>query len=155
MSESQENAQQQKSQPDLAGLLGGLLGGKGAGSSIAKMLPAVLGMVGGAGGLNGLLAKLKEGGLGEQAKSWISPEASNAPVSKEQVTDALGQDQINKLAEQANVSPEEAAGGLAQVLPTAVDKLTPQGEVPAEAPKVDVNHLHQQIAKLLGGAGEK
>lgn len=149
MSESQE-----KSQPDLGSMLSGLLGGKGASSGIAaKLLPAVLGMVGGAGGLNGLLAKLTQGGLGEQAKSWVSPEASNAPVSKQEITDALGQDQIDKLAEQANVSPEEAAGGLAQVLPTAVDKLTPQGEVPAEAPKVDVNQLHQQIAKLLGSAG--
>jgi len=151
MSESQE-----KSQPDLGSMLSGLLGGKGAGSGIAaKLLPAVLGMVGGAGGLNGLLAKLTKGGLGEQAKSWVSPEASNAPVSKQEITDALGQDQIDKLAEQANVSPEEAAGGLAQVLPTAVDKLTPQGEVPTEAPKVDVNQLHQQIAKLLGSAGGK
>jgi len=140
----------QQKQPDLGGMLSGLLGGQG-GAGMAKLLPAVLGMVGGAGGLSGLLSKLKQGGLGEQAKSWVSPEASNAPVSQQQITEALGQDQIDKLAQQANVSPEEAANGLATVLPTAVDKLTPEGEVPAQAPKFDLGQLQQQITKLLGG----
>lgn len=151
---------QQRSQPDLGGLLSGLLGGgKGqaggqGGGGIAKLLPAVLGMVGGAGGLSGLLAKLQQGGLGDQVKSWVSPDAANQKVSEQQVTDALGQDKINRIAEQAQVSPQEAAGGLAQVLPKAVDGLTPQGEVPAEQPKFDPASLQQQISKLLGGGGQ-
>jgi uncharacterized protein YidB (DUF937 family) len=141
MSESQ--------QQDLGGMLRGLLGGQGGGG-VAKLLPAVLGMVGGAGGVGGLLSKLQQGGLGEQAKSWVSPQAANAPVSGQQVTEALGQDKIDELAKQAQVSPQEAAEGLATVLPTAVDNLTPQGEVPKEAPKLDVGQLQQQLAKLLG-----
>ena len=140
---------QQRSTPDLGGLLSGLLGGQGGGS-VAKLLPVVLGMVGGAGGLSGLLSKLQQGGLGDQVKSWISPEAPNEKVSEQQVTEALGPEKINQLAEQANVSPQEAADGLAQVLPKAVDTLTPQGEVPAEQPKFDAGALQQQISKLLG-----
>jgi uncharacterized protein YidB (DUF937 family) len=142
MSESQ--------QQDLGGMLRGLLGGQGGGG-VAKLLPAVLGMVGGAGGVGGLLSKLKQGGLGDQAKSWISPDAKNAPVSGQQVTEALGQDKIDELAKQAQVSPQEAADGLATVLPTAVDSLTPQGEVPKDAPKLDLGQLQQQLTKLLGG----
>jgi uncharacterized protein YidB (DUF937 family) len=142
MSESQ--------QQDLGGMLRGLLGGQGGGG-LAKLLPAVLGMVGGAGGVGGLLSKLQQGGLGEQAKSWVSPQATNAPVSGQQVTEALGQEKIDELAKQAQVSPQEAADGLATVLPATVDKLTPQGEVPKEAPKLDAGQLQQQLAKLLGG----
>jgi uncharacterized protein YidB (DUF937 family) len=146
---------QQRSQPDLGGMLSGLLGGQGGGSGLAKLLPAVLGMVGGAGGLGGVLSKLQQGGLGDQVKSWVSPDSSNQKVSEAQVTEALGPEKINQLAEQAQVSPQEAASGLAQVLPTAVDKLTPQGEVPAEQPKFDVGQLQQQISKLLGGNSSK
>jgi len=137
-------------QQDLSGMLRGLLGGQG-GAGLAKLLPAVLGMVGGAGGLGGLVAKLKQGGLGDQAKTWISPEATNAPVSGQQVTEALGQDKIDELAKQAQVSPQEAAEGLATVLPNTVDKLTPEGEVPKEAPKFDLGQIQQQVTKLLGG----
>jgi len=144
MTESQQ-------QPYIGSLVSGLLGGKG-GSGLAKLLPAVLGMVGGSGALSGLVSKLQQGGLGEQAKSWISPEASNAPVSGQQMTDALGKDQIDELAQQAGVSPQEAADGLATVLPETVDKLTPQGQVPAEVPKPDMGQLQQQISKLLGSS---
>lgn len=140
-----------RQQPNTGSLISGLLGGQG-GAGQAKLLPAVLGMVGGAGGLSGPLSKLQQGGLGEQAKSWVSPEASNTPVNGRQVTDALGQEQIDKLARQAGVSPQEAADGLATVLPQAVDKLTPRGEVPAEVPKPDEGQLQRQISKLLGGA---
>jgi uncharacterized protein YidB (DUF937 family) len=144
-----DETQQQRSQPDVGGLLSGLLGGQGGGSGIAKLLPAVLGMVGGAGGLGGLLSKLQQGGLGNEVKSWVSPDASNAKVSEQQVTEALGPEKINQLAEQAHVSPQEAASSLADVLPKAVDQLTPQGEVPKEQPKFDVDQLQQQISKLL------
>ena len=108
-------------------------------------------MLGGAGGLGGLLSKLQSGGLGEQVKSWISPDAANEKVSDKQITEALGPEQINRVAEQANVSPQEAASGLAGVLPQTVDKLTPRGEVPAEVPEFDVGRLKQQISKLVGG----
>jgi uncharacterized protein YidB (DUF937 family) len=137
-------------QPNLGSMLSGLLGGQGGGA-VAKLLPAVLGMVSSSGGIGGLLEKLKQGGLGDQAKSWVSHDASNKPVDGQQVADALGPEQVNKLAEQAGVSPQEAASGLAQVLPEAVDQLTPAGEVPDKTPKFDLGQLQQQVAKLLGG----
>jgi uncharacterized protein YidB (DUF937 family) len=138
-----------ENQLDIGGILGGLLKGQG-GSSIAKLLPAVMGMVGGkGGGIGSLLSKLQEGGLGDQTKSWVDPGASNAPVTSQQVTEALGDHQINDLATQAGVSPQQAAEGLAQILPTTVDKLTPDGQVPTEPPKFDVNQLQEQVSKLI------
>lgn len=142
---------QQGQQPNLGSMLSGLLGAQG-GATVAKLLPAALGMVSASGGLGGLLEKLKQGGLGEQAKSWVSPNAANEQVSGEQLTDALGQEHMDKLAKDAGVSPQEAAGGLAQVLPGAVDKLTPEGEVPKGHPNLDLEQVKQQVAKLLSGS---
>ncbi|MBR7838458.1 DUF937 domain-containing protein [Actinospica durhamensis] len=142
-------------QPDLLAMLSGLLGGKGgqagqAGAVVAKLAPAVMGMVSAQGGVGGLLEKLKQGGLGDQVKSWVSPQEKNAPVSGEQVSDALGREQVDALAAQAGVSPQEAADGMAKVLPGAVDQLTPEGEVPKEHQGFDIDQVKQQVARLLG-----
>ena len=142
-------------QPNLAAMLSGLLGGTGgqsgqAGAVVAKLAPAVMGMVNAQGGVGGLLEKLEQGGLGDQVKSWVSPQEKNAPVSGEQVSDALGREHMDKLAAQAGVSPQEAADGMAKVLPGAVDQLTPEGEVPKEHQGFDIDQVKQQVAKLLG-----
>ncbi len=156
--EAQEGGRQQAGQqPNLGSMLSGLLGGQGgqsgqAGAVLAKLVPAAMGMMSAQGGLSGLLEKLKQGGLGEQAKSWVSPNAKNEPVSGQQVSDALGRENLDKLADQAGVSPQQAADGVAKVLPDAVDKLTPEGEVPKEHQGFDIDQVRQQITKLLGGS---
>jgi uncharacterized protein YidB (DUF937 family) len=86
------------------------------------------------GGIGGLIAKLTNGGLGQHVQSWIG-HGENQPVNADQVRQALGEDQITKLAQQAGTTPDEAANQLAQKLPGAVDQLTPEGSVP-EAGKV-------------------
>jgi len=83
-----------------------------------------------AGGINGLVQKFESAGLGDVAKSWIGT-GSNQPVSPEQVTQALGPQQVAQIANEAGVSTDEAAAGLSKVLPTAVDNVTPQGQVPS------------------------
>ncbi len=44
--------------------------------------------------------------------------------------EVLGSGPIGQIAQQLGLSHGEAAGGLAQVLPQIIDKLTPNGEVP-------------------------
>jgi uncharacterized protein YidB (DUF937 family) len=51
-------------------------------------------------------------------------------VSGEQVEIALGSEQVGQVAQQLNVSKEEASGTLAQVLPGIIDSLTPDGQLP-------------------------
>ncbi|UGY90604.1 YidB family protein [Streptomyces gobiensis] len=127
--------------PGLERLLGGLLGKQsgtgGADTDMAgNVLAALLGLLesqGGGGSVNpleGLLKCLSAGGLGDQARSWVSGD-ENEPVSAEQVTKALPEGALEQVAQQAGVSPEEAADQLAQSLPTAVDALTPGGRVPS------------------------
>ena len=84
------------------------------------------------GGLSGLLQQLQAGGLGEQVQSWIST-GGNLPVSGDQLSSILGGagGLLGQLAQQAGVSHAEAGHQLSQLLPQIVDRLTPQGQLPA------------------------
>ncbi|MET7634608.1 YidB family protein [Streptomyces sp. NPDC058232] len=127
---------------DLGGLLGSLLGGgsQGGGSGNAgNILGALLGALGGnasAGGggggantLEGLIGMLTRSGLLDQAQSWVGT-GENKPVSGAQIAQALPEETLQKVAQDAGVSTEQAADDIARSLPEAVDKLTPAGEVP-------------------------
>ncbi|MCT9076705.1 YidB family protein [Streptomyces fulvoviolaceus] len=119
---------------DLGSLLGGVLGGSQAGGSGGNIPGALLSAVAGArsGGnpLGGLLDMLAESGLAEQKDSWVGTGA-NQSVTGAQIQQALPDETLQQVAEQAGVTPDQAADELAQVLPRAVDKLTPGGQVPA------------------------
>ena len=84
------------------------------------------------GGLSGLLQQLQAGGLGEQVQSWIST-GGNLPVSGDQLSSILvgAGGLLGQLAQQAGVSHAEAGHQLSQLLPQIVDRLTPQGQLPA------------------------
>jgi uncharacterized protein YidB (DUF937 family) len=109
--------------------ISGALGGNGAGGN--PLLNAVMQMLANkeAGGLQGLLKTLADNGLGEQVQSWVGT-GQNQPVSVDALRNALGDGTLGRIANQAGVSADEAAGGLAQLLPQVVDKLTPNGELP-------------------------
>jgi uncharacterized protein YidB (DUF937 family) len=97
----------------------------------SELLSGVMGMIGGTGGLSVLLQKLKDSGLEDQVASWVGS-SENQPVSGNQIKDALGEETLQQIAQQAGVAPEHAASGLAQLLPQIIDKLTPNGQVPHE-----------------------
>ena len=110
----------------LGQLAGGLLGG-GGGGNLASVL---FGMIQNQpGGLGGLLQAFENKGMGDQVKSWVGTGA-NMPVSPDQVHSALGVDVISQIAAKLGVSPQTATSGLSQLLPSMVDKLTPQGQIP-------------------------
>jgi uncharacterized protein YidB (DUF937 family) len=75
-------------------------------------------------------------GLGDVVNSWIST-GQNMPISADQVTNALGADQVNSMAAQAGVSPMAAGGSLAAILPMLIDKLTPNGQVPHQSSLIE------------------
>ncbi|MET7515469.1 YidB family protein [Streptomyces sp. NPDC005480] len=121
---------------DLGSLLGGLLGDK-AGGSAGGVLTSLLSafaksQAGSAGGnpLGGLLETLAKSGLGGQAQPWVGT-GSNEQLTPDQVKEALPDATLQKVAAESGVTPDRAAHDIASALPTAVDKLTPQGEVPS------------------------
>ncbi|MCX5202148.1 YidB family protein [Streptomyces sp. NBC_00237] len=129
---------------DLGSLLGGLLGGgnSGSGGGAGNILGSLLGALGGgakdgSNPLGGLMEMLQKSGLADQAQSWIGT-GDNQPVSGAEVAQALPDEALAKAAEQAGVTPQEAADTLAQALPQAVDKLTPEGQLPQAASLEDL-----------------
>jgi uncharacterized protein YidB (DUF937 family) len=80
------------------------------------------------GGLQGLVQKFHDKGLGEVVNSWIGP-GGNHPVTAEQIQSVVGEDRIKAVASKLGVSPDEASAKIAEYLPSLVDKLTPGGKV--------------------------
>lgn len=100
-------------------------------------------------GLKGVVDRLSASGLGEQVKSWVGTGA-NLPVSADQIKQALGSDQIERLALKTKLSVEEVTSHLAAALPQIVDKLTPDGKLTAGSLK---EHAQGWLGKL--GFGKK
>jgi uncharacterized protein YidB (DUF937 family) len=107
-------------------LLGGSQTG-GAGGMVGTVMQVLNGQ---AGGLDGVLQSLQQGGLGDAVKSWVGT-GGNLPVSAEQLQSVLGNGVVQDLAAKMGISPTDAASHLSQLLPGIVDHLTPNGEVPA------------------------
>jgi uncharacterized protein YidB (DUF937 family) len=82
------------------------------------------------GGLQGLVSQLEQQGLGGVARSWIS-NGPNQPISPAQLTQVFGSGLISQLAAKTGLSPQDLTQKLSQVLPTAIDKLTPGGAIPS------------------------
>jgi uncharacterized protein YidB (DUF937 family) len=102
----------------LKGGLGGLLAGGAAGSVIS-------------GGLGDLLRQFQQNGQGEVANSWVSP-GPNKQISPDDLSRALGADQIDALSAQSGLSRDELLSGLSQHLPEIINHLTPDGRLPTE-----------------------
>lgn len=122
--------------------LGGALGGAGGQPDIMQIVQALMTQ---SGGLDGLLAKLKQGGLGDVVQSWLG-NGQNLPVSAEQITKALGQPQVAAVAKQFGIDPQQVSNLVAQNLPGLVDKLSPNGALSGNP-----QDLLAQGASLLKG----
>ena len=109
------------------GLLDGLLGGAVG----AEMATVVNSLIQQHGGLQGIVAQLEKGGLGGTVRSWVG-QGPNQPISADQLHQVFGSSMIGQLAAKAGMNPQELAQKLSQVLPGAIDKLTPEGTVPAK-----------------------
>lgn len=104
----------------LQGLVGGAIG--------AEMIHVVEGVIAKHGGMQGLVDQFKQQGLGATISSWVGS-GKNEPIAPDQLHQAVGPDLMKELAAKAGISTDDLAKKLATVLPTAVDKLTPNGNV--------------------------
>lgn len=82
------------------------------------------------GGLGELVDQFTKSGAGKTAESWIG-KGPNEPITDSQLEKTLGTDLIDSLVKQTGLSREELLSRLSKTLPEAVDKLTPDGQVPA------------------------
>jgi uncharacterized protein YidB (DUF937 family) len=105
----------------LKGILGGAVG--------AEALSLVKDYFDKHGGIDGVVAELEKTGYGQQVKSWIGTGA-NLPISADEIKKALGSEKLKNIAASTGIPVDKAAEYLAQHLPTAIDKATPDGSLP-------------------------
>jgi uncharacterized protein YidB (DUF937 family) len=103
------------------GLLGGIVG--------AGMVSVVNNVLEKHGGLQGVVNEFERNGLGPTVRSWVST-GPNQPISPGEVQRALGPDLLQQLSQKSGVSVEDLSRKLAEVLPQAVDRMTPDGSIP-------------------------
>jgi uncharacterized protein YidB (DUF937 family) len=107
------------------GLLDGVLGGV-VGAEMASM---VSGAIERHGGLPGLVSQFEQQGLGAVVHSWVGT-GPNLPISADQLHQVLGSAAVTQMAAKFGINPQDLLQKLTQVLPQAVDKMTPAGVVP-------------------------
>ena len=102
------------------GQLGGLrdvLGGATAGGLLT-------------GGLGELMDRFNQAGHKDTADSWVG-KGPNKDIAPTDLKTAIGPDVLQTLSRATGLSPDELLSRLSRELPTAVDKYTPEGRLPA------------------------
>jgi len=135
----------------LLGSLGSLLGG-GEGEGGGSLIAVAGELIQRAGGVEGLAGTLQQHGLGGAVQSWIGS-GTNQAISGDQLNEVLQKSGLDSVvasaANKLGVDPGQLIGQLAQVLPHAVDHLTPNGETPSNGGGFDLSMLGGLAEKLL------
>ena len=83
-------------------------------------------------GLGGLLEQFQKKGFGETIDTWVGT-GKNKDVSDREVSDTLGNDLVDELSRRTGLSRDQVLEGLARMLPTMVDRMTPAGRMPTRS----------------------
>ena len=120
-----------------------------AASAPPGMIEAVTSMIrdSAGGGLSGLIAKFQQGGLGDAVASWVGT-GKNLPITPDQLQSVLGNAQVQAIAQKLGLSTDDVAHALANLLPQAIDHLTPNGQVPSSS-------VMEQGLAILRGLGTR
>jgi uncharacterized protein YidB (DUF937 family) len=68
--------------------------------------------------------------MGNVVSSWVG-QGPNQQVSPNQLQQVFGQDQINQWSQQTGMPQQNILSELSNLLPHAVDRVTPNGQVPS------------------------
>ena len=109
--------------------IAGTVMNKVAGSSGNPMIQAGLELINQNGGPQGVLEKLRGNGLGAEVESWLGS-GSNLPLSAQQVVQVFGTELVKSMAAQFSMPANDFGSKLAEYLPQAIDKLSPDGKLP-------------------------
>ena len=137
------------------GLLDSILGDMTGKAGAAGAGPAIMGILGGlltqSGGLQGLANQFAQSGHGGLFSSWVGT-GENLPISADQIQKVLGSEQVSALASKMGVDSAQVSHFLAEYLPKAVDKMTPDGKMdPAADHQQSLASLLPSLLQSLGG----
>jgi uncharacterized protein YidB (DUF937 family) len=105
----------------LKAIVGGVIG--------AEALNLVKEYVEKQGGLDAVVENFRSSGFGRQVDSWVST-GKNEAISAIEVGQAIGVSKLRDLAQATGVDFDKARDLLAEYLPIAIDKATPEGKLP-------------------------
>lgn len=96
------------------------------------------------GGVAGLQKMFQQGGLGNVMSSWIG-NGQNLPISADQLQSVLHSGALQQVAQKAGIDPTQLTGMMSSLLPSLVDKLSPNGQLP------DASALQQMMKGFAAG----
>lgn len=159
-----QQPQQTQQQGGLGGILGSVLGnltggqqhapaqqssGFNAQSLLIAVVPMVLAWIQKNGGLQGALDKLKGQGLTSQVDDWVSTgPGANANINEQAVQNLFDQNEVEQVAQQAQVPTNQVYGAISSVLPEIIDSLTPHA---GETNHQEANSDIQNVLNLVSG----
>lgn len=114
------------------------------------LLQIALSMLQQNGGLEGVLNKFRQGGLAQQADSWVAT-GQNMNISADQLQQVFGSSTISDLASRLGMPADQAGSAMAQMLPDVINQLTPQGQVPENSNE----EISQGLSALANGELQK
>jgi uncharacterized protein YidB (DUF937 family) len=118
------------------------------------LLPLAMRWVQRNGGINAVLERLRQKGLGSQAQSWMSSGA-NQPIDAQSLEQVVGQDELQQMAQRLGVPQQQVTQAFAEIMPQLVDHITPGGQVPPHADAVldaSARTLEQHISEVQSHA---
>src|SRR5260370_21214810 len=92
------------------------------------MITGLSGFLMQSGGVQGLMNKFTQAGLGNVFSSWVGS-GPRQPVTGDQIQQILGSEQIKGLAAKLGVDPAQASQLVAEHLPKIIDHLTPAAKI--------------------------
>jgi uncharacterized protein YidB (DUF937 family) len=93
-------------------------------------IPELINRTIGAGGLQGILAKLRDAGFAAQVASWLDKNKDNLPITPQQIRDALGDQHVQQIARSLGLPVDAVLDALAKYLPPAVNAAGPAAAPP-------------------------
>src|SRR6185437_395165 len=90
----------------LGNVMGGLLGGQSAQGGQNPLIQMALQMLQQNGGLQGVLGKFEQSGLGQQAQSWVGT-GQNQSIDGGALSQVFGSGQIGQIAQQLGLSHDQ------------------------------------------------
>jgi nucleoid-associated protein YgaU len=132
---------------ELAGAVLG--GGRSSGVSsdqagaLVKGVLDSLGSDGDDAGVDGLKRRFQQGGAGDVFSSWLG-NGANQSIGPDVLSQVLRGHPIESAPQRAGLGGAAGAAILAQLLPVLIDKLTPNGQVPA---RPQIREMSNQIAR--------
>jgi uncharacterized protein YidB (DUF937 family) len=104
--------------------------GSAGGADVGATMGDLAGAIEETGGVDGLVGKLRTGGLDQEVDSWVST-GPNQPVDPQRLGAALGPETTQHLANRTGLDINALLPLLAAFLPQLINMLTPEGRTPA------------------------